>query len=217
MNIAKARFNMVQQQIRPWDVLDNRVLDAMTNIPREKFVPSNYQDLAFADTEIPLGHGQIMLTPKLIARSLQALQLTIGDSVLEIGTGSGYLTALLAELSSKVTSIEINQELISIAEKNLKFLPSANLNLIWGDALTDLHLTSTFDAIILTGSLPFLPDSFKNLLNINGRLIAVTGSAPIMQATITTRNDKESYTEKVLFETFIPPLINAPTIDPFEF
>ena len=206
-NVEQARFNMVEQQIRPWDVLDMRVLDLLSEVKREQFVPPSHKEMAFMDTEIPLGHDALMWQPKLEARVLQELRIQHGDLVLEIGTGSGYLTALLSRLAKKVTSVEIVPELRAFAEKNLAARRIDNVTLELGDAAQGW--SGSFDVIVLTGSTPVLPEAIKTSLNPGGRLFAVIGDAPAMQAKLITCVTPGVFENKTLFETSIAPLQHA--------
>ena len=203
-NVEQARFNMVEQQIRPWDVLDMRVLDLLSEVKREQFVPPSHKEMAFMDTEIPLGHDALMWQPKLEARVLQELRIQHSDHVLEIGTGSGYLTALLSRLAKKVTSVEIVPELRAFAEKNLAARRIDNVTLELGDAAQGW--SGSFDVIVLTGSTPVLPEAIKTSLNPGGRLFAVIGDAPAMQAKLITCVTPGVFESKTLFETSIAPL-----------
>ena len=213
--IEQARFNMIEQQVRPWEVLDPRVLQTMQQVPREAFVPENYQSLAFADTNIPLGHGQVMMTPNVEGRLLQALAIQPDDSVLEVGTGSAYLTACLARLGRHVTSIEIFPDLVEAATAKMAAHDIDNANLNSGDALTDVDSGLRYDVIAVTGSLPVLAREFHHKLENGGRLFIITGQLPIMEARLITRVNENNWTSESLFETCIPPLINAAT--PAEF
>lgn len=208
MNLEQARFNMIEQQIRPWDVLDTCVLDLLRQVRREQFVPVASKALAFMDTEIPLGHGVAMWQPKIEARALQALRLKAGDSVLEVGTGSGYLTALLARMAGQVTSVEIEPELHAFAVRNLVAHHIDNVTLQIGDA-AQYWGEAEYDAIVLTGSVPLLPAAYKNQLKIGGRLFAVIGDAPAMQAQLITRIAADVFETGTLFETDVAPLKNA--------
>ncbi len=208
MNIEQARFNMIEQQIRPWDVLDPKVLELLKVVRREQFVPAAYKSLAFADIDIPLGHGVTMWQPKLEARALQALDLDAHDNVLEIGTGSGYFTALLAKLANHVTSVEIVPELSTTASHNLAAHHVGNVTLRVGDAANGWD-GQGYDAIVLTGSVPVLPETYKRLLAMDGRLFAVVGDAPAMQAQLVTRTTQDDYETAILFETVVAPLQNA--------
>ena len=205
--MEQARFNMVEQQIRPWDVLDSRVLELLTKVKREQFVPPASRELAFMDLEIPLGHGVSMWCPKLEARALQELRLKHTDRVLEVGSGSGYLTALLSHLAEHVTSVEIVPELHAFAEKNLATHAIGNVALALGDAAQDWP--GSYDVILLTGSAPVLPEAFQNSLKPGGRLFAIVGDAPAMQARRVTCAAPGLFESVTLFETSIAPLQNA--------
>ncbi|HEY0633872.1 MAG TPA: protein-L-isoaspartate O-methyltransferase [Gammaproteobacteria bacterium] len=210
MNLEQARHNMIEQQIRPWEVLDQRLLDLLVRVPREDFVPPRYRKLAFADIEIPLDHGEVMMQPRLEARLLQALDIQPNDRILEIGTGSGYVTALLAHLGRHVLSIELHAELIEQARQRLARHGITNVNLVHEDAAAGWSGGGVpFDVILLTGSVPELPDAFRKLLTIGGRLVAVVGTAPIMEATLVTRLGETEWSEELLFETMTPPLHNV--------
>jgi protein-L-isoaspartate(D-aspartate) O-methyltransferase len=208
MDIEQARFNMVEQQIRTWDVLNQDILDLLFSVKREEFVPPAYRLLAFADLEIPLGDGQKMWPPKMEARVLQELKLTAGESVLEIGTGSGYFTALLASQGTEVTSVEINPRLAAEAKPKLAHAGVRNVELMTGDGAQGWG-AATYDAIALTGSTPILPDTFIKQLNPGGRLFAVVGEPPAMTARLVRWVGAESLTSIDLFETVIDPLQNA--------
>lgn len=208
MNVEQARFNMIEQQIRPWDVLDPRVLELLKVVRREQFVPADSKGLAFADTEVPLGYGASMWQPKIEARALQALALQPSDNVLEIGTGSGHLTALLARLAAQVTSVEIEPELSTSASRHLATHNIANVTLQVGDAAQGWG-EAEYDAIILTASVPMLPEAFKQQLKVGGRLFAIVGDAPAMLAQLITRTGADSFDTKLLFETVVAPLRNA--------
>ena len=209
IDIEQARFNMIEQQIRPWEVLDQRVLDTMQTIPREDFVPEAYRTLAFVDTNIPLGHGQVMMAPNVEGRLLQALAVQPDDTVLEIGTGSAYLTACLARLGRHVTSIDIEPEFTTQAEAKLAAQGISNVTLQTADAAGGIERGNSFDVIAVTGSLPLLQQQFHDNLNTGGRLFVITGQPPIMEALLITRIDASSWTRESLFETSIPPLLNA--------
>lgn len=215
-NMEQARFNMVEQQIRPWDVLDADVLDLLKKVKREQFVPLEHRSLAFMDMDIPLGHGAKMWQPKLEARALQALKLKQDDQVLEVGTGSGFLTALLSRLAAKVTSVEIVAELSAMAERNLAAYHIDNVTLEVGDAANGWG-TAQYDAIVLTGSVPLQPAALMNNLKIGGRLFAVIGEAPAMQACLITRTAADSFASVTLFETDVASLLNAPQPQRFVF
>ncbi len=209
MNIEQARFNMVEQQIRTWDVLDQQVLDLMAEVPREDFVPAAYRNLAFADTCIPLEHGQSMMVPRVEARMLQALQVERDDRILEVGTGSGFVTALLARLGGHVTSIEIVDALGSSARAKLEAHGIENVDLYSGDASHGWERAAPYDVIAVTGSLPVPEDRFQNTLAIGGRLFVVVGREPAMQALLITRNSESQWASECLFETVLPPLVGV--------
>lgn len=206
---------MIEQQIRTAGVLDQRVLDLLYTVRREEFVPQAYRGLAFADIEIPLSHGQCMLTPKLEARIVQELAIGEGDAVLEVGTGSGYLTALIARLGGRVTSVDIVPELSRSAAARLAEHGIINAALETGDAAPGWP--GDYDAIVIGGSLPILPDAFRRSLRPGGRLFAVIGDAPAMSAKLITRVSEDAWRSRDLFETRIPILKNALEPERFEF
>lgn len=211
MDMEQARFNMVEQQIRPWDVLDQDVLDLLRELKREDFVPEQYRGLAFSDMEIPLGHGEMMLSPKLEARMLQEVGVKTTDKVLEVGTGSGYMTALLSRMANRgsVLSVEIIPELASQAAVLLKQHGATNITLETGDAARGWKQGGPYDVIVLTGSVPVLPEAFQADLKIGGRLFAVVGESPVMEAQLITCVAKGVYRTTNLFETSVPSLKNA--------
>jgi protein-L-isoaspartate(D-aspartate) O-methyltransferase len=215
-SLEQARFNMIAQQIRPWDVVDDRVLKALESVPREQFVPDKYRELAFADIEVPLAHGQYMMEPKVEARMLQALDVQKGDRVLEIGTGSGFITACLATLGGQVTSIDIHPEFTEQAGERLAKL-GLQASLVTGDALQELPEAGSWDVVAVTGSTARLDDRLKGLLAEGGRLFVVTGEAPAMQATLITRVSPDAFHQEGLFETVLGRLENAPEPDGFVF
>jgi protein-L-isoaspartate(D-aspartate) O-methyltransferase len=215
-DIEKARYNMVEQQIRTWEVLDERVLDLLFHVRREEFVPREYRTLAFADLEIPLSSGARMWTPKMEARVLQELMLKPSDHVLEIGTGSGYFTALLASQAADVDSIEIERRLADDARARLARHEFRNVRIIEGDGARGFG-NDTYDAIVLTGSTPLLPERFFAQLKPEGRLFAVIGEAPVMEARLVRQTAPGSRVSVDLFETVIAPLINADTPARFQF
>jgi protein-L-isoaspartate(D-aspartate) O-methyltransferase len=190
-------------------VLDPSVLALLSDIPRERFVPPGRESLAFADLELPIGHGEVMLAPKLQARIAQEVALRPGDRVLEIGTGTGYLTALLARLASHVTSIELHEDLAAGARARLEALSVDNTQVITGNAARGWSAAAPFDAIVITGSLPILPEAFRRSLAVGGRLFAVIGEAPVMSAVLVTRESDDAWVSTPLFETVIPPLHHA--------
>ena len=212
---------MVEQQVRPWDVLDNRVLEVISEVPREAFTPDAYKKLAYADTSIPLGQYEgancCMLHPILDGRLIQSLNITDDDIVLEVGTGSGYLTACLAKLARHVDSVDINPEMTALAEKNLAAFDLQNINLSTGDAAKGWDQKRFYDVIAITGSMPDVPESYKKSLKQGGRLFVVTGEAPAMTATLITRIGKNEWTTEDLFETSIERLINASEAEAFVF
>ena len=209
MDFEQARFNMVEQQVRTWSVLDQGVLDLLFAVHRENFVPPAHRTLAFADLELPLGDGERMWTPKMEARVLQELDLKQGDSVLEIGTGSGYLTALLSRRAREVLSVEINPRLQAEARAHLNAAGVHNARLERGDGARGWG-RDTYDAIVLTGSTPLLPDSWLKQLKPGGRLFAVIGDPPVMTARLTRWTAPDALTHEDLFETVLRPLRNAP-------
>jgi protein-L-isoaspartate(D-aspartate) O-methyltransferase len=213
----QARFNMIEQQVRPWDVLDQRVLDTMNRVPREDFVPERYRSLAFADTNIPLGHDQVMMAPAVEGRMLQALAIRPEDSILEIGTGSGYMTACLASLGQQVTSIDIMSEFTSTAAATLTRHDIGNTSLQTSDAANGIDSDKRYDVIAVTGSLPVLQQQFHRNLNIGGRLFVITGKPPVMEALLITRIDENNWARESLFETSLPPLIHASEPQDFSF
>jgi protein-L-isoaspartate(D-aspartate) O-methyltransferase len=217
LDVERARFNMVEQQIRPWEVLDPRVLDLLLRIRREEYVPARYRALAFADMEIPLGHGEKMLAPRIEARMLQELALAPGDRILEVGTGSGYMTALLASLGSHVCSVDIVPEFIQSAGASLAAHGVTNTTLETGDAARGWDRHAPYDAIVVTGSMPVLPDAFPKSLRPGGRLIAVVGEPPVMEAQLITCIAAGAYSTTGLFETCIAPLKNAVQPERFVF
>lgn len=209
MNVEQARYNMVEQQIRTWEVLDQRVLDLLVKVKREDFVPPQYRSLAFVDMEIPLGHGEKMLAPKLEARLVQELAIRPGDRILEAGTGSGYMTALLASLGGHVDSVDIVPEFTRTAAGRLAEHRITNTTLETGDAARGWNKQAPYDAIALTGSLPILPETFQQSLALGGRLIAIIGEQPVMEARLITRVAERAFNSIGLFETCIAPLRNA--------
>ncbi len=214
IHLETAKRQMLGQQIRAWDVFDERVLAAIDAVPRERFVPEEFRDLAFADVEIPLPHGQRMMAPKIEGRLLQALDLDPGDRVLEVGTGSGYLTACLAHLAGRVVSVEYFPDMVESARAKLAELPGLDVELAAADAMSLEH-SAEFDAIAVTGSVPELDDHFVRMLRPGGRLFIIVGRAPVMEARLVRMHHGGRWTEESLFETLITPLINAERPEPF--
>lgn len=217
MNLEQARFNMVEQQIRTWEVLDQDVLDLLFEIKREEFLPERSRALAFVDMPAPVGFGEFALPPKLEARIVQELSLKASDRVLEIGSGCGYMTALLAKTTGHVTSVEIVPELSAFAEKNLRAHGIENVSLAVGDAAQGWSAAQGFDVIVLTGSTPALPEAFLQMLNPGGRLFAVVGEEPIMKAILFSRGGQDGVERHELFETCIPALKHALQLEQFVF
>ena len=217
MNMAQARHNMIEQQIRPWDVLDQRVLELIDGLPRDKFVPPTYLKLAYADINTPLNHGQVMMPPKVEARMLQALNIKNTDTILEVGTGSGYVTALLARSGKHVYSVDVYPDFVESTGRKLSELGINNVTLESGDAVNGWEGHAPYDVIAITGSLPVLPDSFLQSLKIGGRLFVVTGQEPVMEAYLITRTAEQGWVKQALFETVLPPLVNAPQPQRFIF
>ncbi len=216
MDTRAARRQMVDQQIRTWDVLDARVLDALAAIPREAFVPTAYRSVAFADAPLPIGFGQTMLAPKLHGRILQALDVDPADSALEVGTGTGYLAACLTKLAARTKSIDIHPPFIDQARATLAALPLAPVELEVRDAFSPQAL-GEYDVIALTGSMPRYDRRFEHSLTVGGRLFAVVGTAPVMEAMLVRRVGPDEWVHETLFETVIEPLIGAPATEKFVF
>ena len=221
MDFNQARFNMVEQQVRPWDVLDPRVLNVIGNIPREQFVPEVSKNLAYADVRIPIGEFQgrtsHMLNPVIEGRMLQSLRITEDDIALQIGTGTGYITACLATLGRHVDSVDINPDMTVLAEKNLARFEITNVNLSTGDGSKKWEQKRFYDCIALMGSMPEVPDFYMKALKEGGRTFVVVGEAPVMKALLVTRIGKNEWTQDELFETCIETLINAEKPEEFQF
>jgi protein-L-isoaspartate(D-aspartate) O-methyltransferase len=211
MDFEKARYNMVEQQVRPWDVLSSRVLEVISKVPREQFAPDEYKNLAYVDTRIPLGTFEdkpcTMANPILDGRILQELDIQDEDLILEIGTGSGYLTACLAKLGRHVDTVDINENLTDMAAKNLQALDISNVNLTTGDACENWDQKRSYDVIAITAAMKSIPSNYKKLLKPGGRLFIVTGEAPAMTAYRVTRTGNEIWATEELFETSIEPII----------
>jgi protein-L-isoaspartate(D-aspartate) O-methyltransferase len=215
LNLEVARRNMVLQQVRPWDVLDQRVLDLIARAPREDYVPAGMRNLAYVDMNLPLGGGQVMMAPKYEARLLQELEIKPTDKILEIGTGTGYLTSLLASLGKHVYSVDINPEFTRTAGERLAAHGILNVTLETGDGANGWDKHAPYDVIIITGSLPSIPQPFRKQLAPGGRLAAIVGDSPVMEAMIVRRLDTENFSETAAFETDLPRLANV--LDPAKF
>ena len=206
MNIEQARFNMIEQQIRPWDVLDQGVLSLLSVVKREDFVPPAYRSMAFVDTEVPLPNGQSMLAPKVEARLLQEVAVQRHERVLEIGAGSGYMAALLAHKAQHVTTVEIDPELATFATENLRRAWVMNVTVVQADASKALPVEGPFDVIVLSGSVAEVPRSLLGQLKPGGRLTAIVGQLPVMQAVLMTRGPESGFARVELFDTVAPRL-----------
>ena len=209
MNFEQARQNMVENQVRPWDVLDARVLDALAQVRREDFVAPEHRQLAFADLCLPIGHGQVMMKPVIEGRVLQALDLKATESVLEIGTGSGFLTACMAKLAAHVTSVDVHGDFTAAAQPRLEAAGVANASLVTADAMQDWQPQEQFDAIVVTGAVWQVPQRFLGWLKPGGRLLAIRGESPAQQAVLLTQAGAGGYREDYLFETDLPYLLHA--------
>lgn len=217
MNIENARFNMIEQQIRPWDVLDQEVLSLLSVVKREHYVPAVYRDLAFADLELPLPGGQKMLAPRVEARMLQELVVKKHESVLEIGAGSGYMAALLAHRGQHVVTVDIDPDLVQFAADNLRNNGVTNAEVVLGDAARGLPERGPYDVICVSGGLPVVPQELLEQLKVGGRLAAFVGSRPVMKAQIITRIDDKQFRVADVFETYIDHLVNAMEPSRFRF
>ena len=215
LNMEQARFNMIEQQIRPWEVLDQKVLDLVARLPREEFVPAAYQHMAFTDMNIPLAHGEHMMSPKLEARMLQALAVQPSETVLEIGTGSGYVTALLASLARHVYSVDIHQDFVDAAREKCRQHELYNITFAQADAAQGWDQAAPYNVIAVTGSLPILPDALQQSLAVGGRLFAIVGDSPVMEVLLITRVGPNQFEREMLFETDLPALKNALQPDRF--
>jgi protein-L-isoaspartate(D-aspartate) O-methyltransferase len=209
MNFEQARQNMVENQVRTWEVLDLRVLDVLRSVRREDFVPAHYRELAFADMALPIGHGETLLKPVVEGRLLQALALEPEETVLEIGTGTGFLTACLAGLCTTVTSVEQHADLSAGARSRLSAANIGNVHLEIADAVRDFNAAQTFDAVVVSGAVASLPERFRAWVKPGGRLVAIVGESPAMQAIRYTRVDETHWTQQSLFETDVAYLKNA--------
>ncbi len=217
MNIENARFNMIEQQIRPWDVLDQEVLSLLSVVKREHYVPAVYRDLAFADLELPLPGGQKMLAPRVEARMLQELAVKKHESILEIGAGSGYMAALLAHRGQHVVTVDIDPDLVQFAADNLRNNGVTNAEVVLGDAARGLPEKGPYDVICVSGGLPVVPQELLEQLKVGGRLAAFVGSRPVMKAQIITRIDDKQFRVADVFETYIDHLVNAMEPSRFRF
>jgi protein-L-isoaspartate(D-aspartate) O-methyltransferase len=209
LNFEEARHNMIVQQIQPWNVRDDNVLDLIQRLPREDFVPAQYKEHAFTDMNIPLGNGQEMMSPKLEAYILQALKVQEQDKVLEVGTGTGYFTALLASQSRHVVTVDIDADALKRAKEKLTAHQITNVSYEEGDAALGWDKQKPYDVIVITGSMPVLPETFQRNLNVGGRLFVIVGDSPAMEALLITRVKDNEWKHKVLLETDSPALINA--------
>lgn len=217
MDFERARFNMVEQQIRPWDVLDPDVLDLLMTVKREEFVPPAYRSLAFADIEVPLGNGQVMLPPRVEARILQAVAPRRSDRVLLVGAGSGYLAALIGARAEEVVAVDIDPSLVGMARANLQRAHVTNVTVLQGDAAEGWSKQAPYDVIVLTGSVPEVPAALRAQLKVGGRLCAFVGEAPAMTAQLITCTAEGAWQTVGLFETNVAPLANAPRKEKFSF
>ena len=217
MNIEQARFNMIEQQIRPWNVLDQDVLDLLHVVKREQFVPAAYQNLAFADVEIPLPGGEAMLAPKIEARIMQETGVKKHETVLEIGTGSGYMAALLAHRAAKVTTVEINPETAELAKKNLANAGIHNVTVEVGNGAQGWEKGAPYDVIVISGALEVLPEAILKQVKVGGRIAAIVGQAPVMEAAIISRTGENTYSTIKVFETNVRYLTGAPVPSHFQF
>ncbi|MGH8034067.1 MAG: protein-L-isoaspartate O-methyltransferase family protein [Lysobacterales bacterium] len=217
MDFERARFNMVEQQVRPWEVLDSRVLDLLERVQREDFVPVRYRKMAFADLSIPLAHDQSMMCPKVEGRMLQSLGIQDDDSVLEIGTGSGFITACLSSLAKRVVSVEIFDDLHEEARLRLQDKYLHKVELFVGDVMRGWQPEQAHDVIVVTGSVPGVPTQFCDWVNPGGRLFVVTGESPAMEAKLLTRVGFSDWRAESLFETDLVRLVNAEPLPEFTF
>ncbi len=217
LNLEQARVNMVEQQVRTWEVLDPYVLDALREVPREDFAPADYRRMAFSDLRIPLAHDQVMMKPIEEGRMLQALEIQPGQRVLEIGTGSGFTAACLAHMGAEVLSIEIFEALVERARRRFKRLSIDGIEVRQADALGDFDPGETFDAVAVTGSAAEVPERFRQWLKPGGRLFAVRGFSPVMEAVALTRSEHDHWQVDSLFDTDLPRLVGAEDRPQFEF
>ncbi|MDQ7072290.1 MAG: protein-L-isoaspartate O-methyltransferase [Gammaproteobacteria bacterium] len=214
-NLNKSHYNMIEQQVRPSEVLEPRVLEALKAVAREKFVSEDLIPLAYADTELPIGYGQTMLSPVIEGRMLQAIDVQPTEGVLEIGTGSGYFTALLAQLARQVDTVEIITELSEQAQQKLKGIENIHFHI--GDASQGWDLEDRIDVIIATAAFVTVPDRYKQALQVGGRMLAAVGTAPMMEMQLIQRISEREWQIEAVFETVIPPMINAEPKAEFRF
>ena len=217
MNLEQARFNMIEQQIRPWNVLDDQVLHLLSVVKREDFVPLAHKALAFVDMEIPIGHGQRMLAPRLEARLLQDAAVQKHEKVLEIGAGSGYLTALLAHQAQRVITLEIQPELAAMARTNLQKAGIHNAEVRQFDGAVGAAAEGPFDVIVLGGCVAEVPQNLLAQLKVGGRLLAIVGQEPVMRATIVSRTGEAEFSTRQPWDSAAPTLLNFPVPSPFRF
>ena len=217
MNFDQARFNMVEQQVRPWEVLDERVLELLETTHREDFVPVRYRKMAFADLAIPLDNGQCMMKPVIEGRLLQALEVQPDETVLEIGTGSGFVTACLAQMAKRVVSVDIFEQFSSKVAGKLKEKNIQNVEIETGDAMSGWQPEQAHDVVVVTGSVPVVPEHFPGWVNPGGRMFIICGESPAMEAKLLTRLNATQWREESLFETDLARLINAGQAPQFKF
>lgn len=217
LNFERARFNMVEQQVRPWEVLDSRVLRLFEDIHREDFVPLRYRKFAFSDLCVPLDHDQVMMKPVVEGRMLQAIELAEDETALEIGTGTGFITACLASLGKRVVSVDLFESFTRGAQQVLTDKQIDNVELCTGDAMLGWQPEQAHDVVVVTGSVPEVPDHFRGWVNPGGRLFVITGSSPAMQARVLTRLNATEWRDERLFETDMKALVNSENAPTFEF
>ena len=217
MNFEQARFNMVEQQIRPWEVLDFGVLDVLMSVRREEFVPEAYKGVALSEAEIPLGNGSAMLIPVIEGKILQAVQVKASDKVLEVGAGSGYFAALLAAKADWVRTVEIDPALVNMAHDNLKRYGVENVIVEEGDAIRGWPSNAPYDLIVVSGGVPFIPETLLQQVKVGGRLFAFVGEQHLMTAQLVTCVAEGKYTTESLFENAVPMMRNAPQKNAFSF
>ena len=209
MNFDQARQNMVENQVRPWEVLDARVLEVLGSVRREDFVAAEHRNLAFADLSLPLGHGEVMMKPVVEGRFLQALELQPSDKVLEIGTGSGFLTACMAKLAAHVTSVDMHADFTALAGERLTKAGIANISLETGEAVNEWQPKDSYDALVVTGAVYQIPQRFLGWLRTGGRLLVIRGESPVQHVLLLTHEGNGRFREEGLFETDLPYLAHA--------